>query len=243
MKRLLAVLAALALLSGPAFADSLILVAEGNRYIPDPSTGAFGYPKGSPVYGVDQNLSQHELRTDGQGYLKVLPGGYAVLNCGIAVSTVAAGALFKGTVPVSIADYKSFDVIVQYANADTDSVCVEIFPVLKETSNALDGLDSFFSWDSTTTGPKGWIASNNQPMNALPQLASHAIYSTKTVVAGGGRQIGASASLTTSSICFPLTNKQGGGLPAAPYLNIWVLNRRLSASATNLTVDIIAKAN
>lgn len=222
-----------------ASADEAPNVVDGKPFISNPQTGEIGKPPGKAMFGMSQNLNQFQLRTDENGNAIVSGLGLTTpMNPGIAATTIPAGALYKASVPLNIGGYDSFQAIVQFAVADTDSVCLEVFAIAKETSNAFDGLDAVFNSDTTSVGPKGWLVSNNRPMLELAALKNRRVYSTKPW--GGSRAIGAMSQTISTSVSFDICDDRGRA-PHSTWLNIWVLNRRLGAAATNVTVDIIAK--
>lgn len=158
---------------------------------------------------------------------------------GIGQTAIPHGTILRAIQAVDVRGYTSFDVHYSYAPADSDSGCVEVFVIGKESSSAADGFDYVFTSNPNPTpagftfGAQGWLCGPGELMTTAKYWNGACQLAPMT----GGNGIGITASTLAGD--FHISNSQQRD-PVFQFITFWVVNRSKTYDVTSFSLDVVA---
>lgn len=195
---------------------------------------------GSDVRGGADSLA-YMVRVDADGSLHVksddLPESRNTRTTVVSAVVGKNSGVFVGNFPIPIkgAKYITLQVLMTPGTvaADTDSVNVEIYPMVKQTDLPTDGINEVFDLDQTDAYVTPLYFTRNQtPMNA--GIAGAATWSRRVFC---GRQAGQAAAGAFNTCAMAALVDDSGAPLQGEYLTLKVINRNIGR---DITIEISA---
>lgn len=189
---------------------------------------------GSDVRGGADSLA-YMVRVDADGSLHVksddLPESRNTRTTVISAQIGANGGVFVGNFPIPIkgAKYVTLQVLMTpgAAAADTDSVNVEVYPVVKQTDLPTDGINEVFDLDQTDAYVTPLYFTRNQ--NPVVNAATNTNWGRRVFC---GRQAGQQAAGSFNTCAMAALVDDSGAPLQGEYLSLKVINRNVNKAVT-----------